>query len=99
METQSAAHKTNTAAQGDFYLPLTRAKAHIKQAFLGGAVMTSKDGNRVGRTVDFRKCVSRLRREGLNIRDRWETNPRDGRKFKVYFLEDEEKEITTSNNI
>ena len=68
METQSAAHKTNTA-QGDFYLPLTRAKAHIKQAFLGGAVMTSKDGNRVGR------------------------------KFKVYFLEEEEKAITTSNNI
>ena len=91
METQSAAHKTNTA-QGDFYLPLTRAKAHIKQAFLRGEVMTSKDGNRVGRTVDFRKCVSRLRREGLNIRDRWETNPRDGRKFKVYFLEEEEKQ-------
>ena len=98
METQSAAHKTNTA-QGDFYLPLTRAKAHIKQAFLRGEVMTSKDGNRVGRTVDFRKCVSRLRREGLNIRDRWETNPGDGRKFKVYFLEEEEKAITTSNNI
>lgn len=88
METQSAAHKTSTA-QGDFYLPLARAKAHIKQAFLGGAVMTSKDGNRVGHTVDFRKCVSRLRREGLNIRDRWETNPGDGRKFKVYFLEKE----------
>ena len=99
METQSSSTQDEHGAQGDFYLPLTRAKAHIKQAFLGGAVMTSKDGNRVGRTVDFRKCVSRLRREGLNIRDRWETNPGDGRKFKVYFLEEEEKEITTSNNI
>ncbi len=87
MKTQSS---TSQAAQGDFYLPLSRAKAHIKQAFLGGAEMTSKDGNRIGRTVDFRKCVSRLRREGLDIRDRWETNPGDGRKFKVYFLEREQ---------
>lgn len=87
-----ATHPTTTAtaaAQEDFYLPHTKAKHHIKMAFLGGAVMTSKDGNRVGHTVDFRKCVSRLRREGLDIRDRWETNPRDGRKFKVYFLEKE----------
>ena len=65
---------------------LEKAKARIKKAFLDGAVMSSKVGNYIGHTVDFRKCVSRLRREGLNIRDRWEVNPDDGRKFKIYYL-------------
>jgi hypothetical protein len=85
METRA----THTATAGSDYLPLAKAKARIKQAFLGGAVMTSKAGNYIGHTVDFRKCVSRLRREGLNIRDRWEANPDDGRKFKVYYLDGE----------
>lgn len=85
METRA----THTATAGSAYLPLVKAKARIKQAFLGGAVMTSKAGNYIGHTVDFRKCVSRLRREGLNIRDRWEANPDDGRKFKVYYLDGE----------
>lgn len=83
---ETSTHTTVTAGADSNYLPLEKAKARIKQAFLGGAVMTSKAGNYIGHTVDFRKCVSRLRREGLNIRDRWEANPNDGRKFKVYFL-------------
>lgn len=68
------------------YEPLSRAKCLIRDAFLLGIEMSSNLGNRIGHTVDFRKCVSRLRREGMDIRDRWETNPNDGRKFKVYYL-------------
>lgn len=68
------------------YEPLSRAKRLIREAFLDGIEMSSNLGNRIGHTVDFRKCVSRLRREGMDIRDRWEANPNDGRKFKVYYL-------------
>lgn len=66
---------------------LRGAKAKIKAAFINGVVMTSDEGNEIGKTVDARKVISVLRREGMNIKDYWDTNLLDKRRFKRYYLE------------
>lgn len=66
---------------------LDGAKRRIKQAFIAGRKLTTYTGNKIGHTVDFRKIVSTLRGEGMNIVDRWERNETDNRRFKVYRLE------------
>lgn len=62
-------------------LPMRR----ILQAFERGEKLTTAQGNRLGRTVDFRKIVSRLREAGYPIKDYW--MEMEGRRFKVYFKE------------
>lgn len=64
---------------------LSKAKARIKTAFESGMRMTTAQGNRIGQTVDFRKIVSRLKREGLEIKSFW--NEQDGRRWKTYYLQ------------
>ena len=66
---------------------LDGAKRRIQQAFIAGRKLTTYTGNKIGRTVDFRKIVSTLRGEGMNIVDSWERNETDNRRFKVYRLE------------
>ena len=61
-------------------------KVLIRRAFEQGAKLTTFTGNQIGHTVDFRKIVSDLRCDGLNIKDFWEQST-DGRKYKVYYLE------------
>lgn len=60
-------------------------KVLIRRAFEQGAKLTTFTGNQIGHTVDFRKIVSDLRCDGLNIKDFWE-QATDGRKYKVYYL-------------
>lgn len=60
-------------------------KARIRIALEQGRVLTSYEANKVGRTVDSRKLISELRREGVRIDDVWRTGD-DGRRFKVYFI-------------
>jgi transcriptional regulator of met regulon len=63
---------------------LARAQAVIKAEFISGAVLTTSTGNKLGKTVDFRKIVSRLRADGLPIVDEWRQNGKF--RFKVYFI-------------
>lgn len=66
---------------------LEGAKMRIKQAFIAGRKLTTYTGNQIGHTVDFRKIVSTLRGEGMNIVSSWEQNEKDHRRFKAYWLE------------
>lgn len=59
--------------------------SRIREAFSNGKELTTFTGNMIGRTVDFRKIVSVLRKEGMQIEDRWQTT-QDGRRYKIYFL-------------
>ena len=44
---------------------LNTAKARIRAAFESGIRMTTAQGNRIGKTVDFRKIVSLLKKRGI----------------------------------
>lgn len=59
-------------------------KSIIKNALLTGHRLTTAQANFLGTTVDSRKCISRLRSEGLPIDDKWEVT--DGRRYKIYFF-------------
>ena len=61
-----------------------QAMAKIKEAFIAGEKLTTAQGNRLAHTVDFRKIVSRLRKNGMVINDTWSEH--NGHRFKVYFL-------------
>lgn len=65
---------------------LNKAKASIRKAFLAGRELTTYTGNLCGHTVDFRKIVSVLRAEGMNIVGTW-CKGKDGRRYKSYKLE------------
>lgn len=62
---------------------LQAAHTRIRRALESGIRMTTAQGNRIGRTVDFRKVVSRLRRNGFDVRSYW--NERNGRRWKTYY--------------
>lgn len=62
---------------------LITAKALIKSAFTAGIRMTTAQGNRIGKTVDFRKIVSLLKQDGFEIKSYW--NSRNGRRWKTYY--------------
>lgn len=62
---------------------LQAAQARIRKALESGIRMTTAQGNRIGRTVDFRKIISRLRSEGFAVKSYW--NERDGRRWKTYY--------------
>lgn len=61
-------------------------KTKILTVLKNGKSVTSYAANAVGNTVDSRKIISNLRREGHKIFDFWETG-KDGRRFKVYYLD------------
>ena len=60
-------------------------EAAILEAMQQGRRLTSYEANRIGHTVDSRKVISDLRRKGFRISDYW-AEGKDGRRFKVYFL-------------
>ena len=64
---------------------LNTAKACIQTALKSGMRLTTAQGNRIGCTVDFRKIVSRLKREGFEVKSFW--NEKNGRRWKTYYYE------------
>ena len=66
-------------------------KQRIKAALLGGIRLTTAQGNRLASTVDFRKIISRLREEGLEIKDFWNVRKDcEGRtvaRYKTYYID------------
>lgn len=66
---------------------LKQSTGRLRMAFLAGETLTTYSGNRLAGTVDFRKLVSNLRKEGLNIVGTWRQGA-DGRRFKTYKIED-----------
>ena len=77
--------------------PASEIKQAIRNAFKRGEKLTTLTGNILGHTVDFRKIVSDLRREGMNIVDYW--TKENGKRFKVYFLKrNGESDKTPTNN-
>lgn len=73
----------------------TTQKARIRNAFERGLKLTSYEANKIGKTVDSRKCISDLRKEGVKIDDDWTTG-KDGRRFKIYFIKPENLAIATT---
>ena len=61
----------------------------IRAHFEAGHSLTVVDCLNQFRTIELRKIVSTLRREGLAIDDEWVTNPNSKKKFKRYFLRKE----------
>lgn len=57
-----------TTNEGKALNPETQ-RARIRKAFMQGAILTSYEANKVGHTVDARKCISVLRQEGVKIED------------------------------
>lgn len=66
-------------------------KDKIKEMFLAGNVLTSCDTAAKFLTGDLRKFVSMLRREKLDIVDKWVTSE-NGKRFKRYWLKKEEQQ-------
>lgn len=62
---------------------LRTAKARIKMALKSGMRLTTAQGNRIGRTVDSRKIISLLKREGFEVESFW--NEKNGRRWKTYY--------------
>lgn len=71
----------------EFPEQLQLPKRVIRAALMAGFKLTTAEANRIGGTVDARKCISRLRSEGMPIADRWETAR--GRRWKIYFYKPE----------
>lgn len=59
----------------------------ILQSLLAGETLTTLTGNQLASTVDTRKVISLLRQKGYPIRDKWDTNPNNNKRFKRYFLD------------
>lgn len=70
---------------------LSEPQKRIKSALLSGIRMTTAQGNRIGQTVDSRKIMSRLKKQGLPIRSYWNIRKDDsGRtvaRYKTYYYE------------
>jgi len=58
-------------------------KEQIKNGLEAGKTLTVLDALNQFRTIELRKYVSMLRKEGLNIQDRWVS--KNGKRFKEYF--------------
>lgn len=73
---------------------LAKPKDRIKRALLNGQVLTTAQANRMANTVDARKIISRLRKDGLSIRDEWQfRKDEDGKtvlRFKKYFISEDQ---------
>lgn len=61
------------------------AKARIRTALKSGMRLTTAQGNKIGSTVDFRKIISLLKREGFEVESFW--NEKNGRRWKTYYYE------------
>ena len=61
-------------------------KQLILEALLNGQKLTVLGTVRRFNTVELRKRISELRREGFHIKDEWETNKQTKSKYKVYYV-------------
>lgn len=68
---------------------LAEPQKKIKAALLSGIRLTTAQGNRMAQTVDFRKIISRLRKEGMAIKWFWNVRKDpDGKivaRYKTYY--------------
>lgn len=60
----------------------------IKDKLISGQPLTSCGAALEFFTGDLRKYVSNLRKEGLEIKDKWETS-KNGKRYKIYYCEAE----------
>lgn len=67
-------------------------KQKIKEAFQGGAILTSCGTSKDYVTADLRKIISVLRGEGMKIVDKWVTST-GGKRYKEYRLLKEGEEL------
>ena len=70
---------------------LAEPQKKIKAALLSGIRLTTAQGNRMAQTVDFRKIISRLKKEGMAIKWFWNASKdQDGKivaRYKTYYCE------------
>jgi hypothetical protein len=57
----------------------------IRMMLENGSRITVAQGNRVAQTTETRKIVSRLREQGIEVKDFWMV--KDGRRFKYYYID------------
>jgi len=62
----------------------------IKECLLSGMSLTVKDCLKLTHSTEMRRIISRLRKSGMNISDKW-CQDSQGHKYKSYFLVKEEK--------
>jgi hypothetical protein len=71
---------------------LRRVKQTILNLLLSGKILTSRQGNTLAKTSDFRKAVSVLRREGWPITDKW-VYTNEGQ-YKEYWLKEKDPQLS-----
>ncbi len=59
-------------------------REQIKNGLEAGKTLTVVSALNEYRTIDLRKYISDLRKEGMNIQDRWVE--KNGKRFKEYFV-------------
>ena len=59
-------------------------REQIKNGLEAGKTLTVVDALNQYRTIDLRKYISDLRKEGMVINDRWVT--KNGKRYKEYFV-------------
>lgn len=64
---------------------MAKAQSLILEALKSGKRITSYQANKIGHTVDSRVVISRLRKNGYAIADKWVTGI-TGKRFKVYWM-------------
>lgn len=68
---------------------LAEPQKKIKAALMSGIRLTTAQGNRMAQTVDFRKIISRLKKEGMAIKWFWNVRKDpDGKivaRYKTYY--------------
>lgn len=67
-------------------MQLQQATQKIRMVLLNGKHMTSAEMNSLGKTVDSRKIVSRLKKKGMPIGGYW-CRAKEGHRYKRYYLE------------
>ena len=70
---------------------LSEPQKKIKAALLSGIRLTTAQGNRMAQTVDFRKIISRLKKDGMAIKWFWNARKdQDGKivaRYNPYYCE------------
>lgn len=69
----------------------------ILKSFIEGQELSVVSALRQFHTIELRKIVSDLRRDGVPIGDRWETTP-GKKRYKIYFLEAVKSSLKQTSN-
>lgn len=67
---------------------LHEPQAHIREYLAKGGTLTVQQAFRKFHTTELRKVVTRLRRKGDCIMDRWTSSSSEGRtsRYKIYYM-------------